>query len=163
MRSARLRVERQHALERLPDERACWRLRDDDAQSDQCWTISIRAPDDSMYAGQVFVLDVRFPLTYPVQPPIPTFREPPYHPNIDASGSICASALADEWTPSFTVDTAVQAILHLLREPNPDDPLRPEAADLLRRSPAAFQSRVQRARRLSSARATSQPSHTMAS
>ena len=38
--------------------------------------------------------------------------------------------MKDKWSPALTITKVLLSICSLLTDPNPDDPLRPEVADL---------------------------------
>lgn len=94
------------------------------------WNGTIMGPSDSPYSGGVFWLDIHFPSQYPFKPPKVRFNTKIYHPNINSNGSICLDILGTEWSPALTICKVLLSISSLLTEPNPDDPLVPEAANL---------------------------------
>ena len=94
------------------------------------WEAYLTAPKDSVYEGGRFKLLINFPPDYPFKAPKVTFISPIYHPNINSKGNICIDILADGWSPALTLDKVLVSLLSWLDEPNPDDPLRSEVADI---------------------------------
>eukprot|EP01071_Lankesteria_metandrocarpae_P010035 Lankesteria_metandrocarpae@DN5274_c1_g2_i6.p1 len=94
------------------------------------WQATIMGPEDSPYAGGVFFLNIQFPNDYPFKPPKVNFTTRIYHCNINQSGAICLDILKDQWSPALTISKVLLSISSLLCDPNPDDPLVPEAANL---------------------------------
>ena len=103
------------------------------------WEGVIFPPADSPYAGGVYKLNIRFPTDYPFKQPHVTFQTKIYHPNINSAGGICLDILKTQWSPALTISKVLLSILSLLTDPNPDDPLVPEAADLYKRDRAAYE------------------------
>lgn len=69
-------------------------------------------------------MSVTFEKEYPFKAPVVRFQTRLYHPNVDEKGSVCLSILkADHWKPQTQMKAVFEAILNLLLEPNPDDPL----------------------------------------
>ena len=96
------------------------------------WQATIMGPEGSPYQGGLFFLDINFPTDYPFKPPKIYFRTKIYHPNISSNGSICLDILKDQWSPALTVAKVILSICSLLTDPNPDDPLVPNIAELYR-------------------------------
>tara|TARA_A100001015_G_scaffold217591_1_gene244463 strand:+ start:1074 stop:1526 length:453 start_codon:yes stop_codon:yes gene_type:complete len=94
------------------------------------WTITMRGPDDSPYQEGTFKLSVEFPSNYPFAPPSINFITKIYHCNVNNSGGICLDILKDQWSPALTINKVILSIISLLNDPNPDDPLIPEIAQI---------------------------------
>lgn len=94
------------------------------------WQATIMGPGKSPYEGGVFYLDICFPADYPYKPPRITFTTRIYHPNINSQGGICLDILKEQWSPALTISKVLLSICSLLCDPNPDDPLVPQIADL---------------------------------
>jgi ubiquitin-conjugating enzyme E2 D/E len=106
------------------------------------WRGFIFGPTDSPYEGGIFNLSIEFPEDYPFRPPHVLFLTKVYHPNINASGSICLDILKDKWSPALSIAKVLLSIESLLTDPNPDDPLVPEIANLYKNDPAAYKERA---------------------
>ena len=110
---------------------------------DDLFNMSVRvSPGEGYYARGSFELTIQFPSEYPFKPPKVHCRTAIFHPNIDVDGNVCLNILRKDWTPSLTLENVLQGILLLFYEPNPEDPLNREAADILRKDPAAFARQV---------------------
>ena len=96
------------------------------------WQATIMGPDDSPYAGGVFFLNIHFPTDYPFKPAKINFTTRIYHPNINSNGSICLDILKEQWSPALTISKVLLSISSLLTDPNPDDPLVPEIAQIFK-------------------------------
>ena len=96
------------------------------------WSATIMGPDDTPYHGGLFFLDIHFPADYPFKPPKVTFSTRIYHCNINSNGGICLDILKDQWSPALTISKVLLSICSLLSDPNPDDPLVPDIAKLLK-------------------------------
>ena len=96
------------------------------------WIATIFGPEDTPYFGGVFELDIKFTDEYPFKPPKVYFKTPIYHCNINRQGGICLDILKDNWSPALNTSKLLLSICSLLAEPNPNDPLVPEIAELLR-------------------------------
>lgn len=96
------------------------------------WQATIMGPDDSPYSGGVFFLEIQFPADYPFKPPKVHFTTRIYHCNINSNGGICLDILKDQWSPALTISKVLLSICSLLTDPNPDDPLVPDIAQILK-------------------------------
>jgi ubiquitin-conjugating enzyme E2 D/E len=96
------------------------------------WEAVILGPVGTPYEGGVFYLNISIPSNYPFKPPNVIFKTKIYHPNINSSGSICLDILKTQWSPALTISKILLSICSLLADPNPNDPLVPEIANLLK-------------------------------
>lgn len=54
-----------------------------------------------------------------------------YHPNVDKNGAICIAILkVDAWKPDTKIRAVLLGIVQMLEEPNPDDPLDTDIAQM---------------------------------
>jgi ubiquitin-conjugating enzyme E2 D/E len=100
------------------------------------WQATIMGPADSPYEGGVFLLKIEFPKDYPFKPPKIKFETKIYHCNVNDKGGICLDILKDNWSPALTISKVLLSICSLLTDPNPDDPLVPEIAELYKKNRA---------------------------
>tara|TARA_Y100000389_G_scaffold204407_1_gene256764 strand:+ start:280 stop:726 length:447 start_codon:yes stop_codon:yes gene_type:complete len=96
------------------------------------WWATIIGPVGSPYENGVFKLRINFPADYPFKPPKVVFITKIYHCNINSGGGICLDILKDQWSPALTVSKVLLSICSLMDDPNPDDPLVSEIANLLK-------------------------------
>jgi ubiquitin-conjugating enzyme E2 D/E len=102
------------------------------------WEATIIGPSDTPYENGIFKLEIIFPVDYPFKNPRCTFLTKIYHPNINSSGIICLDILKDKWSPALTISKVLLSICSLLADPNPDDPLFPEAANMYKTDKEEF-------------------------
>lgn len=67
------------------------------------WQATIIGPNDSPYAGGVFLATIHFPPDYPFKPPKVALRTKVFHPNINSNGNICLDILKEQWSPALTI------------------------------------------------------------
>jgi peroxin-4 len=98
------------------------------------WEAVINGKDIGFgYDAGRWLLNIRIPPTYPMQPPKMRFLTPVVHPNIALdSGEICLDLLKEAWTPAYSVLECVRAVRMLLALPETDSPLNVDVAALLR-------------------------------
>ncbi|KAH9410729.1 ubiquitin-conjugating enzyme [Ordospora pajunii] len=111
------------------------------------WEAYLTAPEDSVYKGGVFKLLISVSSEYPFKPPKVIFKPAIYHPNVNSAGVICIDILGKEWSPAFTLNSILLSLLTLLDDPNADDPLAPEIADMYKTNKEEYILRCQESAR----------------
>ena len=102
------------------------------------WEAVILGPIGTPYEGGIFYLSISIPSNYPFKPPIVIFKTKIYHPNINSAGNICLDILKTQWSPALTISKILLSICSLLSDPNPNDPLVPDIANLLKDNPELY-------------------------
>ena len=97
------------------------------------WKATILGPEKTPFQGGIFFLDIFYPTDYPFKPAKFRFTTKLYHPNINSDGGICLDILKEQWSPALTTSKVLLSICSLLCDPNPDDPLVPEIANLYKK------------------------------
>jgi len=103
--------------------------------------VSIK-PNDGLYKAAEFEFKIEIPSSYPYDPPKVSCETLVYHPNIDWKGHVCLNILRADWKPVLTLGSVFFGLMTLFLEPNPDDPLNKEAADLMINKRADFERNV---------------------
>lgn len=85
------------------------------------WAGWVLGPEDSPYAGGVFFLSIRLPLSYPFKPPKVYFTTRIYHPNVNRTGFIDLEILRKTWSPTCSIPVLMSMIHDMLIDPSPDD------------------------------------------
>ncbi|ORX56765.1 ubiquitin-conjugating enzyme [Hesseltinella vesiculosa] len=97
------------------------------------WTAHLKGLSGTPYEGGTFELFIKVPSHYPMQPPTISFVTTVCHPNVHIkTGEICLDILKTDWSPAWTLKSAVLAISLLLSNPEPNSPLNCDAANLLK-------------------------------
>lgn len=102
----------------------------------------IISPDEGFYRGGEFVFNFHIERSYPHAPPKVKCESKIYHPNIDHEGNVCLNILRADWNPVLTINSVVYGLISLLLEPNPEDALNQEAADILKQGPVQFKRKL---------------------
>lgn len=102
------------------------------------WTATLIGPEDTPYSGGLFYLTIHFSTNYPFKAPDIKFSNRIYHPNINEAGQICIDILKNEWSSALSIGRVLLSISSLLSDPNPNDPLNAEAANLYKKDIKLF-------------------------
>lgn len=100
------------------------------------------SPEEGYYASGTFDFTINVPDDYPHKPPKVKCTTIIYHPNIDLEGNVCLNILRQDWNPVLSLSSVLYGLQLLFLEPNPDDPLNKDAAELLKRDRYQFQRNV---------------------
>lgn len=68
-----------------------------------------------------------------------------YHCNVSDDGHICVDVLDSRWSPAMTVSSILVSICSLLTDPNPDNCLRVEIAQLYKKNRALHDKKAREA------------------
>lgn len=96
-----------------------------------------------LYKGGTFTFSIKISNNYPHEAPKVKCIPKIYHPNIDYEGNVCLNILREDWKPVLTLSAILYGLQFLFLEPNADDPLNKEAADLMVRNSVQFAQQVQ--------------------
>lgn len=102
------------------------------------WEAVILGPIGTPYEGGVFNLSISIPSNYPFKPPMVIFKTRIFHPNINSAGNICLDILKNQWSPALTISKILLSICSLLSDPNPNDPLVPDIANMLKNNVESY-------------------------
>lgn len=142
------------AIVRLTEERKNWRkdslagfyarpaVNEDNSTDLTRWNCGIPGREKTDWEGGLFKVQLRFPKSYPMEPPICSFTPVIFHPNVFSDGNICLSIIGNDWTPSITVKQILQGIQDLLASPNPKSPANCVANELMVRQPAQYAKKI---------------------
>ena len=79
------------------------------------WIIHLTLPDTTAYANETYKLRVKFPESYPSDPPSVYFLKPtPAHEHVYTNGDICLSLLGGDWRPTLTAEALALSIMSML-------------------------------------------------
>ena len=78
------------------------------------WNAAIQGPDNTPYAGGIFLVRIQLPMDYPFKPPRMKFETKVYHPNINSNGGICLDTLKETaWSPALNISTTLLSLISL--------------------------------------------------
>mmetsp|Transcript_31573 Transcript_31573/g.41726 ORF Transcript_31573/g.41726 Transcript_31573/m.41726 type:complete len:230 (+) Transcript_31573:129-818(+) len=101
-------------------------------------------PDTGMWRGATYHFSFTIPAMYPHEPPKVHCHTKIYHPNINLQGKVCLNILREDWKPVLDINAVIYGLIYLFYEPNPEDPLNHEAAELFRNDARQFERVVRR-------------------
>uniref|UniRef100_A0A8C5BZG0 NEDD8-conjugating enzyme UBC12 n=1 Tax=Gadus morhua TaxID=8049 RepID=A0A8C5BZG0_GADMO len=111
-------------------------------------TCEINFPDDDdLLNFRLIISPDEVGQGYPHDPPKVKCETMVYHPNIDLEGNVCLNILREDWKPVLTINSIIYGLQYLFLEPNPEDPLNKEAAEVLQTNRRLFEQNVQRSLR----------------
>jgi len=109
------------------------------------WMVGMFGPPGTIYEGAYFKARMKFPETYPMDPPDMTMCQSMWHPNIYEDGRLCISILhppgddamsgelaAERWSPAQSVTTVLLSVISMLNEPNVSSPANVDASVMYR-------------------------------
>mmetsp|Transcript_16536 Transcript_16536/g.22848 ORF Transcript_16536/g.22848 Transcript_16536/m.22848 type:complete len:182 (-) Transcript_16536:344-889(-) len=105
--------------------------------------VTIR-PDEGYHKGANVVFSFDVSPVYPHEAPKVKCLTKVYHPNIDLEGNVCLNILREDWKPVLTINSIIYGLLFLFLDPNPEDPLNKEAAQVLQTDPRQFEANVRK-------------------
>jgi ubiquitin-conjugating enzyme E2 D len=106
------------------------------------WDAIIYGPKDTIYENGKFKLSIFIPEHYPFESPVIKFITPMYHPNISSNGDICLNIIRDEWSPVLCIRQVLLGICVLLNNPNPNDPMRNNIAEIYKSDVKQYEKNV---------------------
>lgn len=106
------------------------------------WAAWLHGPEESLYEGYKFKLDVQLPNNYPYSPIKVKFITPIKHVNVNSQGDICLDILNNNWKPSQNIQSIMLSLRLLLSHPNTDDPLNSDLAELYRTNKTLYEKTV---------------------
>ena len=106
------------------------------------WEAIIYGPEESLYEGYKFKLDIQLPDNYPFSAPNVKFITPIQHVNVNSKGDICLDILKNNWASSQNMQSVMLSLRLFLCDPNTDDPLNSDLAELYRSNKKEYTNRI---------------------
>jgi len=104
-------------------------------------------PDEGFYRNGKFCFNFKVGHSYPHDAPKVKCETMVYHPNIDLEGNVCLNILREDWKPVLTISSIIYGLQYLFLEPNAEDPLNKEAAQVLSQNRRQFEQNVAKSMR----------------
>lgn len=104
-------------------------------------------PQQGYYKSGTFRFTVEVTQNFPMEPPKIKCINKIYHPNIDLQGNVCLNILREDWSPVLNLNSVLIGLNFLFLEPNPNDPLNKDAANVLVKNRALFTKNVRESMR----------------
>jgi len=97
-------------------------------------------PEETPYAGGVFIVCCQLTSSYPISSPSVAFTTKIWHPNVEKlEGAVCLDVLQDRWSPITRLSSVFESYLpELLRCPNTADPLNVVAAAMMKENATEY-------------------------
>lgn len=95
-------------------------------------------PQQGYYKSGHFDFKVEVNQNFPMEPPKIKCLQKIYHPNIDLDGNVCLNILREDWLPVLNLNLVFIGLNFLFLEPNPNDPLNKNAANVLAKNKLQF-------------------------
>lgn len=99
-------------------------------------------PQGGYYKNGKFEFKIEINSNFPIDPPKIKCLQKIYHPNIDLQGNICLNILREDWSPVLNLNGVFMGLNILFLEPNPNDPLNKDAANVLVKNKKQFERNV---------------------
>ena len=106
------------------------------------WQATIYGPEDSLYEGYQFKVDIQLPNNYPYAPMTVKFITPIKHVNVNSKGDICLDILKNNWSASQNIHSVLLSVGLLLSQPNTEDPLDGDLAELYRTNKKEYAKKI---------------------
>ena len=100
--------------------------------------------EECLWKGGKYKFTVAVSPNYPHEAPKCHCETTIYHPNIDLQGNVCLNILRADWKPVLGINAVILGLIFLFIEPNPNDPLNKDAAELMRTNEAVFREKVRK-------------------
>ena len=102
-------------------------------------------PDkDSYWYGGKYLFSFHFPDDFSFSPPKVMCKTKIYHPNIDYDGNVCLNMLKDDWNATYNTTSCIAGVYYLFVNPNPNDPLNHEVANIMRDNLEQFKENIRK-------------------